>query len=31
MGYDLTKEGQRDRFIADTVNALFYGIVKETD
>lgn len=31
MGYDLTKEGQRDKFIADTVNTLFYGIVKEND
>lgn len=31
MGYDLTKKSQRDSFIADAVNALFYGIVKEKD
>lgn len=31
MGYNLTKEEQRNKFIADTVNTLFYGIGKEND
>lgn len=29
VGYDLTKKYQRDRFITDTVNTLFYGVEKE--